>query len=281
MSTRTTRVFRDEGLFEYLAEGPILLDRLEGEGPARHISTAFALVITGLLAAITLMGYESEQEQFTYIFAGMTALAGLHFLRRLYFSIAGRVGRKAGRRGPLPVVISNDGVEQRVGDETSSKLDWGDIRLVRRQDDVESIRGKDKKISVELSHRLAHTREATAIVKFLFVLRQEMGEDWQGAVPSLQKRLADKGIPIYSRKSRKWYVVISQKGLASVTAKGGRAELTWDQVDRSLYEVKRNKVVVRHVQSRTTVEIPSDIESPILFDQLMRWALHSNPVFNI
>lgn len=281
MSTRTTRVFRDEGLFEFLESGPVLIDRLEGDGPRQHIRTAFAFTISLLFGAVTLMGGENNQETFTYFFGGITILASMNFLRQFYRSLFGGKRRTRSGRGPLPIIISNEGVEQPIKDGATTALHWKDIRLVRKKDDVQSVRGTDKKISIDISNRLAWHEEATAIIKFLFVLRQEMGHEWDGAVPGMQLRLSGKGLPIHSRSSRKSLVVFSKAGMSSQNDKGDKAELSWNEIDHSIYEVKKNKILIKHVQSRTTLEVPADIESPILFDQLLRWGLHSDPVFGI
>lgn len=281
MSARTLRIFRDEGLFDFLSKGPILLDRLDGQGPRRHISTAFAFTFMLLAGGNALLAYENGDRLLTSLGGGLTAVFAVAFIAKLWNTLLGGKRKARGKRGPQPVIISDDGIAQMVTDGEPSILPWSDIRLVRNKGDFHSIRGADRKFHVDISNRLAWAEEATALIKFLFVLRQEMGEEWTGAIPALRKRLSGSGLYIYCEGTRKAFVVISTKGIAYESDPETRTELSWEQIDQSIYESKKGALRIRHVQSRTTLEIPSDLESHILFDQLLRWGLHSDPVFGV
>jgi hypothetical protein len=281
MSARTTRIFRDDGLFDFLSKGPILLDRLDGQGARRHIATAFAFTFMLLAAGNTLLAYENGNRLLTSIAGGLTAALAIAFLVKLWNSILGGKRKPWGNKGPLPIVLSDEGITQLVPESEDLTLPWSDIRLVRNRGDYHSVRGSDRKIQVDISTRLAWSEEATALVKFLFVLRQEMGDAWSGAIPALRKRLSEGGLYIYRERTRKSFVILSTQGITYEESEGNRTSLSWDEIDQSIFDRKKNYMRFRHVKSRTNLDIPTDLESMVVFDQIVRWAMHSDPVFGI
>lgn len=281
MSTRTVRVFREEGLFDYLAEGPVLLDRLDGQGAKRHFATAMSFTLFIIAAAFAQIFYTEGDQMLTSVLGGLAAALGVFFIAELTNSIFGGKRKTGKKKGPLPVVISNEGVWQLFPEGENVIIPWDDIRLVKHQGNAHTVRGTDKKLQVEISTSLAWHEEATAIIKFLFVLRQEMGGDWDGAIPALQKRLSEKGLTLYFERTRKSYVVISTEGITHHPVKGDAVSLTWDDLDNSIFESRRQVMRFKHIKSRTTMDIPNELESELLFDQLLRWGLHSDPVFGV
>ena len=100
MSTRTTRVFRDEGFFEYFAQGPVLLDRLDGQSSRRHIKTAISLALLLLTASLGYLAFQESSRMTTAILGGLSGAIGVFFLAELINSLFGGKRKIGGKRGP-------------------------------------------------------------------------------------------------------------------------------------------------------------------------------------
>ncbi len=278
MSTRTSRYYRNEGLFELLDQGPAILESgLKGMAWS-GIDWLGALIFIFSPPFVLWQTYQSDA-------FWLIAIAGILSIGSFFAVIA--VLRYLVRRrrytrgsGPNPIILSDSGVEEKISDEKSSFIPWADIRVIKKRSHGSVVQGRARGQSLSIDNRLKAHDEAVAIIEFVFVLSRQMG-DWPGVTSAIRQRLQTDPIRFFYNSKREHAVLIDSFGLAHEDADGALNEISWGQIKKSVMDDTRSHLEFRHVSSRTTLTVPKGFQDPVLFDQFMRWAMHSEPTFGL
>lgn len=260
-----------------------MFDTLRVPGYAKTLKFFFLIVSTALvwiLALLMLGNWESgigattAKWALTGIALSLTLLAVLRIGQRALSGLRHRFHR------PLAVRIDLEGVHQSGAEEPGAYLKWEDIRLVQHKSASHMIRGTDKAKKIEISTRLEGHRAASSFLKFVFVLRQEVGDDWRGLLTEVRARLEGPGFHFHYDRDRTNTVFINSKGIRHTSADGVESEMTWGLLRESVMDEQKNHLRFRHTGTKTSIALPRGTDSDDIIEELIRWGLHTAPDFS-
>lgn len=283
LATRTKRYYRDESLFEELARGSAVFSTLRTEGYAKTLRLFVLIVLSVLVWTLALLMVRNSGSG-----AGETigVWAVIGFALTLTLLTALRVGQRltwlAQRLFHRPVAfhIDLDGIHQSGPQKAAVDLTWADIRLIQHKGASHLIRGVDKRQKVEISTQLEGHETASSFLKFVFLLRQEIGDNWRGLLTEVEARLEGPGFHFHYDRDRTNTVFINSQGIRHSSADGIESDMPWDLLRESVVDVQKDQLRFRHKGSRTSIAIPRGTDSDDVIEELIRWALHVAPDFS-
>lgn len=279
MSTRTARIYRDDSLFEWLEEGPVVLGESTGAARLRRLSGLIGALI--LLAAIpaALFYFLEGNRVFTLVLGGMWFMTALILLNGVLRRLSSRRNRKRAKVWPAPVGISDEGVSQAYSETDIVSIPWMDIRLVRWRRDGYLIKGTEKGQEIEIDARLVNAEKAAAIIEYAFMLHQTLNETFNSITDAVRRRM-DKGeIKFFYGSDRGSSIGVSRSGITSIANGQDNGSMSWEQLRNSVCEDHKKFLRLRHVSSDTNVDVHAGAASDILLGQILAWGLHTNPPF--
>lgn len=260
-----------------------MFNTLRTAGYARTLNLFVLVVFTALLwtLAFLMLGNFGS--------GGSAALAywtTTGFAAALTLLVAFRFGQRITVRlrrvfhPPAPVHIDVDGVHQSISHEAGVDLKWEDIRLVQHKGAAHLIRGADKGQKIEISTQLEGHETASSFLKFAFLLRQEIGDNWRGLLTEVEARLEGPGFHFHYDRDRTNTVFINNLGIRHSSADGVESHMSWDLMRDSTMEAQKDQLRFRHTGTRTSIVIPRGTDSDDVVEELIRWALHTAPDFS-
>lgn len=272
MTTRTTQRYREPGFLEQLQSGPLILDRIGTHERWSAMDWMGALFFISGPPAATYHFYTAGNELFAQI-AGLTCIvSAITFVGMLSYLLSSKAKKTRKRAQIRPVVISNQGVEEKLKDSTRS-ISWSDIRVLRRTRKGTRIKGLEKSQQLFVHRRLLGHDQALALIEFAFLLRQQM-PDWDGVIPATQSRLSTSAIYFYYNRHRRQVICMDDLGLSYSADNELISRMSWEQLRQSVVRETRKAITFRHSKSKAELSVPKGYQDGDLFDQLLRFKLH-------